>query len=302
MHSPEIALTESRALRDQHSTRTDALDHFTEFTLPPGRDRLTADEVAQGFGVTRNSIDQMVSAHRDELTSNGYTKISKGDSNSVGLTEFFPARGPQVLHTFDRRAVLNVAMLLRDSEIARAVRKYLLNAEELASSSVRSAALSLLTPAEYRELACSGVTRLPDGTELSPKEARKERSLGRRRETERKVRERSQIPSGFKWAPAVSDWFKRNDGATAEQIVKHALRSLGSTASVADVQIAFDTAKAFLRSDVAEAAYEDRFGSTRFGIDLAFSLSEKSMERYQEMQGRMDRQLNRQKDDGAYGA
>jgi hypothetical protein len=162
--------------------------------------------------------------------------------------------------------------------------------------------LPLLSAEQVIELGCAGATEFyPDGRikAVDPARSVKERARKMRRETTRKARERDQIPMGMKWAPEVLAWFKlNNDGATEEQIVRHAARSLGAAVSIADVQLAFTTAKAFLRSDVATAAYEDRFGSTRFGIDLAFSLSDKTMECYQTTQARERHRLTRGEDSG----
>ncbi|MGW3283766.1 hypothetical protein ACWDR3_03845 [Streptomyces sp. NPDC001002] len=69
--------------------------------------------------------------HREELTANGYQVLA-----GPPLALFKRASGIQsrskALALFSRRAVLNVAMLLRDSEVARQVRVYFLDMEYLA--------------------------------------------------------------------------------------------------------------------------------------------------------------------------
>jgi uncharacterized coiled-coil protein SlyX len=80
----------------------------------------------------------LTSRHRDELTQNGMYVLRGSDlreyqSDSMSLSSEGDGSYPQrrsSLTLFTRRAVLNVAMLLRDSDIARRVRSYLLDAED----------------------------------------------------------------------------------------------------------------------------------------------------------------------------
>lgn len=134
-----IALVESADLRHDHITRTEALDHFTQFELPPGRDWLTSAEVAVAFGVSQDTLKHLTADHRAELESNGLRQSTAEDFRDLQSLKL-QGRPPLV---FSRRATLNVAMLLRDSEVARAVRAYLLNVEEYASAETRQVAAEM---------------------------------------------------------------------------------------------------------------------------------------------------------------
>jgi len=65
--------------------------------------------------------------HREELTANGMRTLrgSELEFFKRDILSLFPESYPQPrsnLTLFTRRAVLNIAMLLRDSEVARQVR------------------------------------------------------------------------------------------------------------------------------------------------------------------------------------
>ena len=127
--SIEAALLESRTLRDSVAERTEALDRVKVLVLLPDDMHVTTAMVAAYFGVLETAIRSLVADHREELESNGYQVLS-----GAPLSAFKALSGTQSrtgsLALFRRRAVLNVAMLLRDSEVARQVRTHLLDVEQ----------------------------------------------------------------------------------------------------------------------------------------------------------------------------
>ncbi len=138
MSTPEIALTESRAMRAQTATRVDVLDKVKALALLPDSVHATTEIVASYYEAPISTIKSLVAANREELESNGYRAL-KGS----GLREFAsPFGGPaklglhhntRSLAVFTRRAILNVGQLLTESEVARQVRTYLLEVEEQAT-------------------------------------------------------------------------------------------------------------------------------------------------------------------------
>ncbi|WP_314224807.1 restriction endonuclease [Streptomyces zaehneri] len=130
----ESALLESKSLRDGVLERTDVLDRVKALSLLPDGMHVTTAMVAAYFGVTAEAIRQLKARHHDELSDNGMLTLRGPD-----LAEFkrdvlsrYPGGHPQPrssLTLYSRRSVLNVAMLLRDSEVARQVRTYLLDME-----------------------------------------------------------------------------------------------------------------------------------------------------------------------------
>ncbi|WP_369260636.1 restriction endonuclease [Streptomyces sp. R35] len=133
----EAALLESKTLRDSVLQRTEVLDKVKALSLLPDGMHVTTAMVAAYFEVADTVINNLLSRHRQELESNGL-RVLRGSE----LLEFkelnlssYPGSYPQPrssLAIWSRRAVLNVAMLLRDSDVARQVRTYLLDMEYLA--------------------------------------------------------------------------------------------------------------------------------------------------------------------------
>ncbi|MCD0482230.1 hypothetical protein LO771_07335 [Streptacidiphilus sp. ASG 303] len=132
----QAVILESRTMRDSLTGWTQALDRVKALRLLPDGVHLTTRLVADYFEVGEEAVKSIVKRHREELRSNGYQMLqgvelrrylgSTTDLSSV------PGRG---LALFPRRAVLNVAMLLRDSEVARQVRTHLLDLAEPARPS-----------------------------------------------------------------------------------------------------------------------------------------------------------------------
>ncbi|WP_405616372.1 restriction endonuclease [Streptomyces sp. NBC_00076] len=127
----ESALLESKSLRGSVLERTDVLDRVKALSLLPDGMHVTTAMVAAYFSVTMEAIRALVHDHRPELESNGYRVLAGKE-----LSDFKQLSGIQSrtrsLALFSRRAVLNIAMLLRDSGVARQVRVYLLDMEYLA--------------------------------------------------------------------------------------------------------------------------------------------------------------------------
>ncbi|GHB24750.1 hypothetical protein GCM10010377_13410 [Streptomyces viridiviolaceus] len=127
----ETALLESPALRNSVLDRTDVLDRVKALSLLPDGMHVTTAMVAAYFEVAVKSLESVVEDHRKELEASGYQVLT-----GTRLALFKRASGIQSrsrsLALYSRRAVLNVAMLLRDSEVARQVRVYLLDMEYLA--------------------------------------------------------------------------------------------------------------------------------------------------------------------------
>ncbi|WP_377270332.1 hypothetical protein [Peterkaempfera sp. SMS 1(5)a] len=130
----QAVILESRTMRDSLTGWTQALNRVKALQLLPDGLHLTTRLVADYFEVGETVIYNMVADHRDELEASGYL-VLEGEP----LTHFKRVSGIQSrsrsLALFPRRAVLNVAMLLRDSEVARQVRAHLLDLADAARPS-----------------------------------------------------------------------------------------------------------------------------------------------------------------------
>ncbi|OEJ26054.1 hypothetical protein BGM19_19320 [Streptomyces agglomeratus] len=125
----EVALLESRTLRDSVAKRTEALDKVKALSLLPDGAHVTTQMVAKYFEVLETAVYSMVSDHREELEANGYRLATREEVTALKAGASVD-RYTSKVGLFTRRTVLNVAMLLRDSVVARQVRTHLLDTEE----------------------------------------------------------------------------------------------------------------------------------------------------------------------------
>ncbi|WP_406100192.1 hypothetical protein [Streptomyces sp. NBC_01013] len=135
----EVALLESRALRIELTGRVDVLDKVKSLVMLPDGVHVRTEDVARYFEVSTGVVRRLTDRHQDELAQNGLRVLRGSDLRTFhsGMVSLWGGEGaesyPQVatqLRLYTRRTVLNVAMLLRDSDIARCVRTYLLDAEQ----------------------------------------------------------------------------------------------------------------------------------------------------------------------------
>ena len=96
---------------------------------------VTTAMAAVYFEVEHKTIQKLVERNRVELSSNGMAilrgeALRRFESDNMSLSNKSYPQTVSNLTVLPRRAVLNIAMLLRDSDVARRVRVYLLDAEE----------------------------------------------------------------------------------------------------------------------------------------------------------------------------
>lgn len=133
-HPAPVDLTDTaaRAQRDQLADRVDVLDRVGVLRALPDDFNSTTAMVAEFYQVEDTTIRQVVNRNREELDSDGYAVLTRGEvSDKLSLTsdELGMPRTAGSLALFPRRAVLRIGMLLRDSAVARQIRDYLLSAE-----------------------------------------------------------------------------------------------------------------------------------------------------------------------------
>ena len=106
------------------------LDRVKALSLLPDGMHVTTAMVVAYFEVGLEAIKSLVKDHRTELETIGYRLLTGDELRSFKNLSGIQSR-TRSLALFSRRTVLNVAMLLRDSEFARQVRTYLLDTEHL---------------------------------------------------------------------------------------------------------------------------------------------------------------------------
>ncbi|WP_157854361.1 hypothetical protein [Streptomyces varsoviensis] len=126
-------------MRDSVMGHVEVLDKVGALRLLPDGIHITTEDVAAFFDIHREAVQKVVQRHRDELEDNGLRVVRGDDLRMFEMDSLSISKGnsnrsyPQVrsnLTLFTRRAVLNAAMLLRDSAVAQRVRTYLLDTEE----------------------------------------------------------------------------------------------------------------------------------------------------------------------------
>jgi uncharacterized coiled-coil protein SlyX len=151
----ESVLLESRTARSGMTHRVEVLDKVKALALSADGIHATTRDVAEYFGVSEQAVHNLLSRHREELEASGLRALQGADlrefvtlnlSVTKGDAESYPQMARR-LAVYTRRTVLNVAMLLRDSEVARRVRAYLLDVEEAARSEAPGAVSSGAEPA-----------------------------------------------------------------------------------------------------------------------------------------------------------
>lgn len=135
----EVALIESRSMRESVMGRIETLDKVKALVLLPDGVHMRTEDMSRYFEVSTDAIRQVAARHRAELAENGMRVLRGSDLRrfhsdilslwDAGQGESYPQAATQ-LTLYTRRSVLNIAMLLRDSDIARRVRTHLLDAEE----------------------------------------------------------------------------------------------------------------------------------------------------------------------------
>ncbi|MER5861781.1 hypothetical protein [Kitasatospora sp. NPDC002040] len=123
----EAVLLESRTMRGGLADRVEVLDKVKALMLLPDGLHITARMVADYFEVGEKAVNSLVQRHRAELEEHGYTVVRGADLQVFVNFNLKLSRGTGAgLGIYPRRAVLCIAMLLRGSAVARAVRRELL--------------------------------------------------------------------------------------------------------------------------------------------------------------------------------
>ncbi|MFD7890635.1 hypothetical protein ACFV3O_19685 [Streptomyces albidoflavus] len=159
----ELVLTESRTMRAQTAGRVDALDKVKALALLPDGVHATTEIVASYYEVEIEAIKSLVKDNRVELSENGMRVLAGEELRSFKALCGIDSKA-RAIATFERRTILNVGQLLRDSIIARQVRTYLLDVEEAATPEQKVTAVEKATEAEAQLRAIEVLARIDGNT------------------------------------------------------------------------------------------------------------------------------------------
>ncbi|HCL4455223.1 TPA: phage antirepressor KilAC domain-containing protein [Clostridium botulinum] len=122
-------IMERKDLREQLIKNVEVLDKVKNVILLPYGDSMTTDMVADYFEVGVSAIKSLVFHNEEEVVSDGYTVLEKEQLSSFKELCQIKSRARKI-SIFPRRAILRVAMLLRDSKVAKEIRTRLLDMSE----------------------------------------------------------------------------------------------------------------------------------------------------------------------------
>ena len=138
----ENQLLEQKELREKNLGRIEVLDQVKELLLLGDTDFATMEMVAKYYDVPIETIKSTINYNREEIEANGYRVYTKDNLLSLNFNLKTKRGGFNVLDNqnnviasgsnngmalFSKRAILNIGMLLRDSDVAKEIRSRLLD-------------------------------------------------------------------------------------------------------------------------------------------------------------------------------
>lgn len=130
-------LVESRTMRSQYTDRFEVLDKAGSLSLLPDDTHATTEMVADFYEVPVDTLYKVIRRNSEELESNGL-RVLTGQEYKDFAVDNLSSANPRARRVtlLPRKAILNVGMLLTESDVARKVRAYLLSAEEMLTDEI----------------------------------------------------------------------------------------------------------------------------------------------------------------------
>lgn len=130
----ELIFLEDQVARTKNLDRIDVLEKVGNLLLLPNKDFATTKQVAEFFKVSIETVKSSIKDNKTELENNGLFLL-KGQELKEFKASFDGSfktlsKINRELILFPKRAILNIGMLLRDSEVAKRLRQALLDVIE----------------------------------------------------------------------------------------------------------------------------------------------------------------------------
>jgi hypothetical protein len=170
VNKEEQVLVESKTFRDKYVEKFDVLDKIK--VIPYLTDDLVVSisQVAEFYEVTTKAISTVIDRNRSELEDDGVVvlkgeELRKFKKNLTLLrneVELIDKRTPS-LTLLTKRAMLRIGMLLTTSDVAKKVRSYLLNLDEIATKEQKEWAIQREVGKVDRKRMCTAIVNyLPE--------------------------------------------------------------------------------------------------------------------------------------------
>jgi uncharacterized protein (UPF0335 family) len=138
-----LALVESQSLREQYIEKIEVLEKVKPLTILKDDTHVTVEMAANYYDVPVETVKSLIKNNNEELVLDGLRTLDGEQLRSFKDLCQIQSR-VKALTIIPRRAVLRIGMLLRDSEVAKQIRSYLLNVESLTSDDIKNQAFDKL--------------------------------------------------------------------------------------------------------------------------------------------------------------
>ncbi|KJR97996.1 MAG: hypothetical protein VR68_11910 [Peptococcaceae bacterium BRH_c4a] len=131
----DLILVESKTARQQMIGRCSILDKIKVLPYLTKDARSTIQQAAAYYEVSEKTIDTVLKRNQEEFKEDGIKVVSGQELKTILCDlhdEGSKSSKTRKLTLLPKRAVLRLGMLLTESEVAKTVRNYLLNLEEVA--------------------------------------------------------------------------------------------------------------------------------------------------------------------------
>nr|WP_145401516.1 hypothetical protein [Paenibacillus xylanexedens] len=129
---------DDQTLRNEYIVKTEILNKVKALSLLPDGENMTIRQASEYYEVSIETIRKVIQRNRQELSDDGIKTLYSKDLKEYRLTLGHDVpelnRVPSAI-ILNRKCLLRVGMLLRDSEVAKKVREYLLRVEEALTDS-----------------------------------------------------------------------------------------------------------------------------------------------------------------------
>lgn len=162
-----LVLIESRTMRDQHVYRDEVLEKMKILPTLPNTLEITLQMAANYYDVPLETIRSLVKRNRLEFKEYEELRLLKGKALAEfkTLVQDEPSLfGVNSLQLLNRRGLLRLGMLLTESEVARSVRNYLLNVEEVSDAEQKRWAIEREISKRDRRQLTDTIQEFYDGT------------------------------------------------------------------------------------------------------------------------------------------
>lgn len=168
----EIVLTESRTLRDDYVFKDSVLERVKAVPVLAGTLEVTVEMAASFYEVPAETVRTVLKRNRQEFNDYGELRVLRG----AQLKKFCEVQDEphkridakvRNLTLISRRGLLRIGMLLTESEVARSVRNYLLNVEQIASKEQRAWSIEREVSKRERRRLTDAVQAFGDGSSFA---------------------------------------------------------------------------------------------------------------------------------------